>query len=341
MSQKKEEILLSLKNLTEDCSSELLNAGQDAQAIDSVRVKYLGRKGLLAEIYKGFGSLSNEDKPVIGQKANEVKQQLELLFSDSIQKPKSHKTGFDLTLPGKSYFTKGAHPFHETMREIVNIFISMGFEIKDGPDVDTVFNNFDALNTDALHPSRSMEDTFYLNENDLLLRTQTSPVQIRTMLEQRPPIKIIAPGRCYRRDTVDATHYFSFHQVEGLLVDKKVTMADLKGCLTAFAKRIMGKNTEIRFRPHFFPFTEPSVEYDFSCFCGGKRECRICHGKGWIEISGAGMVDPNVFKNVAIDPSEYSGYAFGMGVERITLLRHGIEDIRLLYENDPRLLVQF
>jgi len=217
----------------------------------------------------------------------------------------------------------------------------MGFEIADGPDVDTEENNFDALNTPANHPSRSEEDTFYLNEPGLLLRTQTSPVQIRVMQSKEPPVKIIAPGRCYRRDTVDATHYFSFTQVEGLYVDKNVSMSDLKGVLTNFAKRIMGNKASIRFRPHFFPFTEPSVEYDFSCLCGGDPNCRICKGSGWIEISGAGMVDPNVLKNVGYDPDIYSGYAFGMGVERIVMIKYGINDIRMLYENDLRMIKQF
>jgi phenylalanyl-tRNA synthetase alpha chain len=232
------------------------------------------------------------------------------------------------------------HPITQVIERATAIFRAMGFTVASGPDIETVFNNFTALNTPEDHPSRAPTDTFYLKENTIL-RTHTSPVQVRTMLAQKPPIRIIAPGRCYRRDTTDATHSASFHQVEGLYVDRKVSLADLKGNVSYFAKQMMGPDVKVRFRPHFFPFTEPSVEYDFSCHvCGGKG-CRVCKQSGWIEISGAGLVNPRVFEHVGIDANEWQGYAFGMGVERIAMILFGIGDIRNLYENDVRFLAQF
>ncbi|MFP4459367.1 MAG: phenylalanine--tRNA ligase subunit alpha [Candidatus Zixiibacteriota bacterium] len=343
MSNKKNDIdvLARLDEILEEGKSLIENAAS-ANDLEQVKSKILGRKGSLSDIMKMLGKLPKELRPQVGKKANQIRGQLQKLFDEKKKAAPKKRKGPDLTLPGKSFSAKGHHPYHSALREIIEIWLSMGFEIADGPDVDTIFNNFDALNTPEEHPSRNYEDTFYMNEDDLVMRTHTSPVQIRTMKANDPPVKIIAPGRCYRRDTVDATHYFSFTQVEGLYIDKNVNMAHLKGVLTTFARRILGPKAQIRFRPHFFPFTEPSVEYDFSCNCRGKDpNCRICKGSGWIEISGAGMVDPNVIKAVGYDPEKYMGYAFGMGVERIVMIKHNLQDIRQLYENDLSMLAQF
>ena len=246
----------------------------------------------------------------------------------------------DVTEPGRDVKLGVKHPLTITMEEISKVFMSMGFSIVEGPEVETVFNNFDALNAGPNHPSRDMTDTFYINE-DILLRTQTSPVQVRTLMKQKPSIKVISPGRCFRCDTPDATHSPMFHQIEGLLVDEGITMADLKGTLDSFAKQLFGTSTKTKFRPHHFPFTEPSAEMDVSCFkCGGKG-CRVCKGSGWIEILGCGMVHPNVLKVGGLDTEKYTGFAFGMGVERAAMLKYGVEDIRLFYENDMRFIEQF
>jgi phenylalanyl-tRNA synthetase alpha chain len=319
-------------------------AAKDAAELEAVRVKYLGRKGLVPEIMENLRNIAPEQRRVVGRLANELKNDLQA----AIEKRKQDMQGeagaaqraFDLSLPGRWRSLGSRHPITQIIERAIEIFDSMGFTVSDGPDVETVYHNFDALNTPAEHPSRDPQDTFYL-ANGQILRTQTSPVQIRVMEKQKPPIRIIAPGRCYRRDTTDATHSASFHQIEGLYVDRKVSMAELKGDLTYFARRMMGANVQIRFRPHFFPFTEPSVEYDFSCHvCGGKG-CRVCKHSGWIEISGAGMVNPRVFERVGYDPEVYTGYAFGMGVERIAMILFGIPDIRMLYDNDVRFLREF
>jgi len=348
-----------LKKVEEEALAILVKASSQAD-LDEVRSKYLGRKGELADIMSALPTLSREEKPLVGKESNRIKKLLETAFKKRLEEIKtcgipkksgSLKAGVrwtpdDVTLPGRTPIVGHRHVFRKMLDEIIEIFHGMGFSPVIGPDVDSAFNNFDALNMPPDHPSRDIGDTFYLtgygpdSKEALLLRTHTSPSQIRTMLSQSPPVRIIAPGRCYRKDTPDATHYFSFWQCEGLYVDEHVTMADLKGVLTAFAKELMGPKTEIRFRPHFFPFTEPSVEYDFTCICGGKG-CRICKGTGWIEISGAGMVDPKVFEIVGYDPEKWSGYAFGMGLERIAMIRYGIDDIRHLYSNDLRFIEQF
>jgi len=312
----------------------------DAEALEQVRIRYLGRKGLLPEIMKGLRDADPSERPVIGQYANELK---EALGSGLDARKKSFlldgagDQGFDVSLPGSWRGIGSLHPVSRIMADAIRIFTRLGFTIADGPDIETEYHNFDALNTPDDHPSRDTQDTFWL-ETKQLLRTQTSPVQIRVMERQQPPVRIIAPGRCYRRDTTDATHSANFHQIEGLYVDRQVSLADLKGDITYFAQEMMGPDVKVRFRPHFFPFTEPSVEYDFSCHvCGGKG-CRVCKQSGWIEISGAGIVNPKVFAKVGYDPEQVSGYAFGMGVERMAMIKYGINDIRLLYDNDVRFL---
>lgn len=336
----KPEDILSLKNKAE---SELKSA-KNAEELEAVRIKYLGRKGFLPEIMKGLKDLSPAERPLAGKYSNELKNVCEALLASrraELQGGKSSvKTdSFDPTLPGQWPAIGSIHPISRVIEEAVEIFSTLGFTIADGPDVETEYYNFDALNTPADHPARDSQDTFWLDRK-MLLRTQTSPVQIRVMEKQKPPVRIIAPGRCYRRDTTDATHSANFHQIEGLYVDQNVSMADLKSDLTYFAHRMMGPGVSVRFRPHFFPFTEPSVEYDFSCHvCAGKG-CRICKHSGWIEISGAGMVNPKVFEKVGYDPEKVAGYAFGMGVERIAMIKFGIPDIRMLYENDVRFLRQ-
>lgn len=313
--------------------------------LEAVRVKYLGRKGLLPAIMEGLKDVAPADRPGIGRVANELKQALgEKVEAAKEQLQRANKTSdqgaVDVTLPGCWRGLGSMHPVSQVIEEAIGIFAMMGFTVADGPDIETEWNNFDALNTPADHPSRDIQDTFWLGKGTLL-RTQTSPVQIRVMERQKPPVRIIAPGRCYRRDTTDATHSANFHQIEGLYVDRVVSLADLKGDITFFAHRMMGAGVKVRFRPHFFPFTEPSVEYDFSCHvCDGKG-CRICKNSGWIEISGAGMVNPKVFRNVGYDPEVFTGYAFGMGVERIAMIKYGIDDIRMLYDNDVRFLTQF
>ena len=316
----------------------------DADAVEAVRIKYLSRKGLLPQVMQELKNVSKEEKPMFGKTVNELKNELtELLKNKQAEFAGSGATGgagFDLTQPGQWQNLGTRHPITQITDRITGIFQTLGFTVADGPDVETVWNNFDALNTPADHPSRDEQDTFYLENGDLM-RCHTSPVQVRYMLENKPPVRIISPGRCYRRDTPDATHSANFHQVEGLYVDENVSLADLKGTLSYFARELMGPDIKIRFRPHFFPFTEPSVEVDFTCHvCNGKG-CRVCKNSGWIEILGAGMVAPNVFQSVGYDASAVSGFAFGMGIERITMILFGIHDIRNLYENDVRFLSQF
>ena len=317
----------------------------DAAALEAVRIKWLGRSGQLPALMKGLGTLAPEVRREAGRLANELKNELTAALDErkagfEAATASTSISAFDATLPGRWRPLGSLHPITQVIERATAIFRTMGFTVASGPDIETVFNNFTALNTPESHPSRSPSDTFYLKD-DLILRTQTSPVQIRVMLSQKPPIRIIAPGRCYRRDTTDATHSANFHQIEGLYVDRKVSLADLKGDVSHFAQQMMGPDVKVRFRPHFFPFTEPSVEYDFSCHvCGGKG-CRVCKQSGWIEISGAGLVNPRVFEQVGINPEEWQGYAFGMGVERIAMILFSIGDIRNLYENDVRFLAQF
>ena len=330
-----------------DVAIEAIKNANDQNEIEALRVKYLGKKGELTAILKHMGSLSPEERPIMGQLVNEAKQEVEKLIGEKqaelkaiAQQEKLKEETIDITLPAKVKSTGKLHPLNTVLDDMINIFTSMGFDVVDGPEVETDHYNFECLNVPADHPARDMQDTFYLAEN-LLLRTQTSAAQIRTMENRKPPIRVICPGRVFRAVEVDATHSPVFHQIEGLVVDKGVTMCDLKGVLEEFAREIYGKDTAVKFRPSFFPFTEPSVEVDVTCSeCGGKG-CRVCKGSGWIEILGAGMVHPNVLRSCGIDPEEYSGFAFGIGLDRLTTTRYKISDIRLLFENDKRFLDQF
>ena len=335
-----------LSALTLEAKNAIETSADEAQ-IENVRVKYLGKKGELTAILKQMGSLSPEERPKMGQLVNEAKAELENLISEkkvqlkaAAQLEKLKNETIDITMPAKELKPGKLHPLNTVLDDMIEIFQSMGFDVVDGPEVETDHYNFECLNVPADHPARDMQDTFYLAEN-LLLRTQTSAAQIRTMETRKPPIRVICPGRVFRADEVDATHSPVFHQIEGLVVDKGVTMCDLKGVLEEFAHEIYGSDTKVKFRPSFFPFTEPSVEVDVTCSeCGGKG-CRVCKGSGWIEILGAGMVHPNVLKSCGIDPDEYSGFAFGIGLDRLTTTRYKISDIRLLFENDKRFLDQF
>ncbi len=326
---------------------EELTAAQDLKDLDAVRVKYLGKKGELTAILKQMGKLSAEERPVIGQLANQVRAQIEERLEETKANLEAHLLDqrlatetLDVTMPGKRSVLGKKHPITIVLDELKEIFIGMGFDVAQGPEVELDYYNFEALNIPKDHPARDTQDTFYINDN-VVLRTQTSPIQIRVMEKQKPPIRIIAPGRVYRSDALDATHSPLFHQVEGLVVDKNITMADLKGTLEVFVKRLYGEESVVRFRPHHFPFTEPSAELDVQCFnCHGEG-CRLCKGEGWIEILGCGMVHPKVLENCGIDPEEYSGFAFGMGLERLVMRRYNIDDLRLFYENDARFLNQF
>ncbi|MBQ7357533.1 MAG: phenylalanine--tRNA ligase subunit alpha, partial [Clostridia bacterium] len=315
-----------------------ISADIDDAALESLRVKYLGKKGELTAVLRGMGQLSPEERPVVGQIANEVRAEIEAAITAKKQElsvkaleNKLIAEKLDVTVPGNTRKVGHRHPLTLVQRDLEDIFMGMGFSIAEGPEVEYDYYNFQALNIPENHPARDTQDTFYITEN-ILLRSQTSPVQARTMEVQKPPIRIISPGRVYRSDAMDATHSPLFHQMEGLVVDEGITMGDLKGMLETFAKAEFGEDTRIRFRPHHFPFTEPSAEVDISCFmCGGKG-CRLCKGEGWIEILGAGMVHPNVLRNCGIDPEVYSGFAFGMGVERIAMLKYHVDDIRHFYE---------
>ena len=325
-------------------------AGTQAGAeLEALRVKYLGKKGELTAVLKQMGGLSAELRPIMGQMANEVRAAVEkaiesqsaILAEKALEAKLEAETG-DVTIPGKKVELGHKHPMYAALDEFKQIFLNMGFEIFDGPEIEQEDYNFTKLNTPADHPAREWSDTFYLTEDSsILLRTQTSPMQIRAMEEHGVPIRMISPGRVYRKDEVDATHSPMFHQIEGLVVDKGVTMADLKGTLNAVIREIYGPNTQTRFRPHHFPFTEPSCEVDIQCHkCGGKG-CPTCKGEGWIEVLGAGMVHPKVLRNCGIDPDEYSGFAFGFGLERMAMGRFKISDLRLIFENDIRFLEQF
>ena len=321
-----------------------LTAAADVAGVEAVRARLIGRKGVLPELLRGLAGLTPEERPAVGKAANFVKEELQKALDAALTRvqaggPRDAKE-LDVTLFGRRRRLGHKHPINRVMDDAVAIFRRMGFVVADGPDMETEWYNFDALNTPSDHPSRDAQDTFYFADGRLL-RTQTSPVQIRTMERCQPPVRIICPGRCFRRDTPDATHGMNFHQIEGLYVDRKVSLADLKGTMATFARELLGKDVQIRFRPHFFPFTEPSVECDFSCImCHGKG-CRVCKFSGWLEIAGAGMVNPAVFRAVKYDPETWTGFAFGMGLERIAMIRHAINDIRLLYENDVRFLHQF
>lgn len=335
-----------LNSIKENAFSELTNADNSVK-LEEIRVKYLGKKGELTTILRSMGGLSKEERPVVGKLVNEVKKEVEDKIEEKLkgikEKEKNDKLAsevIDISMPGKKNMVGKRHPLDLTLESMKDIFISMGFTIEEGPEVELDYYNFEALNIPKYHPARSEQDTFYINDN-LVLRTQTSPVQIRVMENQAPPIKMIAPGKVYRSDAVDATHSPIFYQMEGLVIDKGVTFADLKGTLELFAKKMFGENVKTKFRPHHFPFTEPSAEMDATCFvCEGKG-CRVCKGSGWIELLGCGMVHPQVLRNCGIDPEVYSGFAFGFGVDRMVMLKYGIDDIRLLYESDMRFLNQF
>lgn len=328
-------------------AKDLIDKSLDLKEIEDIRVKYLGKKGELTSVLRGMGALSAEERPIIGAFANEVRADIETalenkkkFLSDAEITAKLKSEKIDVTMPGKIRRLGKKHPLSHVLDEIKEIFIGMGFQIASGPEVEYDKYNFELLNMPKDHPARDTQDTFYITEN-VLLRTQTSPVQVHVMETTQLPIKVIAPGRVYRSDEVDATHSPLFHQIEGLVIDKNIRMSDLKGTLDLFAKRLYGSDTVTRFRPHHFSFTEPSAEMDICCFSCGGRGCRLCKGEGWIEILGAGMVHPKVLRNCGIDPDKYSGFAFGMGLERIVMRRYNISDMRLLFENDQRFLNQF
>ena len=335
-----------LQKIKEQASAEIA-ALSDPKTLEDLRIKFLGKKGELTAILKQMGSLSAEERPVMGQLANDVRSALENAITEKAASLKAavieqrlKAEAVDVTMPGTKRSVGTRHPLNIVLDDLKSIFRGMGYTVVDGPEVEETKYVFDMLNTDEGHPAREPSDTFYITENTLL-RTQTSSVQIRTMLKEKPPIAIISPGRVYRPDAVDGTHSPIFHQCEGLVVDKKITFGDLKGTLENFAKSLYGNDVRLRFRPHHFPYTEPSAEVDLSCFkCGGKG-CPLCKYEGWIEMLGSGVVRPEVLRNCGIDPDEYSGFAFGIGLERIAMMRYNIDDMRLLYENDARFLSQF
>lgn len=324
-----------------------IQEAKNSTAIEEIRVKFLGKKGELTTILRSMGNLSKEERPVVGKMVNDVKKVVEEKIEEVVktvkEKEKNQKLQneiIDVTMPSKKNNIGSRHPLELTLKKIEDIFISMGFSIEDGPEVELDYYNFEALNIPKNHPARSEQDTLYINDN-VVLRTQTSGVQVRTMEKLEPPIKMISPGKVYRADSVDATHSPIFYQMEGLVIDKGVTFADLKGTLDLFIKKMYGEKFKTKFRPHHFPFTEPSAEMDATCFvCGGKG-CNVCKGSGWIEMLGCGMVHPNVLRNSGIDPEVYSGFAFGFGIDRMVMQNYELDDIRLLYESDMRFLNQF
>lgn len=326
---------------------EELNSAENKEAIESLRVKYLGKKGELTAILRGMGGLSAEERPIVGKIANEVREEIENFIASTLEEIKNKEKLerlkneiIDISMPGVKQTIGKKHPLELTLDKIKNIFISMGFSVEEGPEVEYDYYNFEALNIPKDHPARGEQDTFYINDN-IVLRTQTSPVQVRTMEKKELPIKMISPGKVYRSDAVDATHSPIFYQVEGLVIGKDITFADLKGTLELFVKQMFGEAMQTKFRPHHFPFTEPSVEMDATCFVCKGEGCKVCKGEGWIEILGAGMVHPQVLRNCGIDPEEYSGFAFGFGLDRMVMLNYGLDDIRQLYESDMRFLNQF
>ncbi|MGO5051125.1 phenylalanine--tRNA ligase subunit alpha [Lachnospiraceae bacterium LCP25S3_G4] len=324
-----------------------IEASDMPEKLNDVRVKFLGKKGELTAVLKGMKDVSPEDRPKVGQLVNETREAIEAMLDDTkkkmeyaIRAEKLKEEVIDVTLPAKRSHAGHRHPNTIALEEVERIFVGMGYEVIEGPEIEFDLYNFEKLNIPADHPAKDEQDTFYINK-EMVLRTQTSPVQARVMEQGKLPIRMIAPGRVFRSDEVDATHSPSFHQIEGLVIDKNISFADLKGTLEVFAKELFGENTQTKFRPHHFPFTEPSAEVDVTCFkCGGKG-CRFCKGSGWIEILGCGMVHPHVLEMCGIDPEEYNGFAFGVGLERIALLKYEIDDMRLLYENDIRFLKQF
>lgn len=339
-----------MKEKLEQIKTEAIRQINESEALDKlndVRVNFLGKKGELTAVLKGMKDVKPEDRPKVGQLVNEARAEIERVLDEArtsmerkFREARMKAEVIDVTLPAQKNSMGHRHPNTIALEEVERIFIGMGYEVVEGPEIEKDYYNFEALNIPKNHPARDTQDTFYINDN-VLLRTQTSPVQIRAMEKQKPPIRIISPGRVYRSDAVDATHSPLFHQIEGLVVDKGVTMGDLKGTLEQFVKRLYGDHSVVRFRPHHFPFTEPSAELDVQCFsCGGKG-CRLCKGEGWIEILGCGMVHPKVLSICGIDPEIYSGFAFGMGLERIVMRRYNIDDMRLFFENDVRFLNQF
>lgn len=323
---------------------EEINLVHTEENLEKIRVKYTGRKGILQSLFKELADLPVKEKPFCGKRLNEIKRSIQNLLAErrvAIEKKEpDERLEIDFTLPGRRPLIGRKHPLTQVLNEIKNIFIHMGFSVETGPEVETDYYNFEALNIPKDHPARDMQDTFYLG-GDIVLRTHTSPVQIRVMEKRKPPVKIISPGRVYRNEAISARSYCLFHQVEGLYVDEGVTFAELKGTLTLFARQFYREDVQVRFRPSFFPFTEPSAEMDISCIiCNGKG-CKVCKYTGWLEILGSGMVDPNVFEYVGYDSEKYTGYAFGMGIERIAMQKYGIDDIRIFFENDMRFLQQF
>lgn len=338
-------MMSELQQLEKNALAELNEARTEDQFLN-IKTKYLGRKGLLTGLLRNISQVSDDEKPLFGKRCNELKNSLNAKIEEAFQKQANLnkeeillKEKIDVTLPGSTVKYGRIHPVLQIRREICSVFSSFGFSIVEGPEIELDYYNFEALNIPKDHPARDMQDTFYIEDN-IVLRTHTSPVQVRIMEKVRPPLRILSPGKVYRRDS-DISHTPMFHQIEGLLVDKGVSFGDLKGILTAFLKKIFGINTKLRFRPSFFPFTEPSAEVDICCVICGGSGCRVCGQSGWLEILGSGMVDPAVFQNVSYDPEEYSGFAFGLGLERIAMLKYGISDIRLFFENDIRFLKQF
>ena len=339
-----------MKEQLEKIKAEALSQIEEADSLDrlnEIRVAYLGKKGELTSVLKSMKNVAPEERPKVGQMVNEARELIEAKLEETkaglarkAREEQMKKEVIDVTLPAKKVRMGHSHPNAIALSEVERIFVGMGYEVVEGPEVEYDRYNFEKLNIPKGHPARDEQDTFYINDS-IVLRSQTSPVQVRTMETKKPPIRIIAPGRVFRSDAVDATHSPSFHQIEGLVIDKNITFADLKGTLAEFARELFGPETKVKFRPHHFPFTEPSAEVDVTCFkCGGKG-CRFCKGSGWIEILGCGMVHPRVLEMCDIDPEEYSGFAFGVGLERIALLKYEIDDMRLLYENDTRFLKQF
>ncbi|MFR4352206.1 MAG: phenylalanine--tRNA ligase subunit alpha [Roseburia sp.] len=335
-----------LQKIKEAAMRQIEESG-DLSKLNDVRVAILGKKGELTAVLKGMKDVSPQERPLVGQMVNEARESIEKMLEATkakleaaeLESKLKHEV-IDVTLPAKKNNVGHRHPNTIALEEVERIFTGMGYEVVEGPEIEYDYYNFEALNIPANHPAKDEQDTFYINDK-IVLRTQTSPVQVREMEKGKLPIRMIAPGRVFRSDEVDATHSPSFHQIEGLVIDRHITFADLKGTLAEFAKELFGADTKVKFRPHHFPFTEPSAEVDVTCFkCGGKG-CRFCKGEGWIEILGCGMVHPNVLKMSGIDPEEYSGFAFGVGLERIALLKYEIDDMRLLYENDQRFLGQF
>lgn len=335
-----------LQSIKEQALSKIAEA-QDINLLNDIKVSILGKKGELTQVLKSMKDVAPEDRPKVGQMVNETRANIEAKLEEKMKSinsamraEKMKRETIDVTLPGVKKIDGHRHPNQIALEDLERVFIGMGYEIVSGPEIEYDKYNFELLNIPANHPAKDEQDTFYINDK-ILLRTQTSPVQVRVMEQKKPPIRMIAPGRVFRADEVDATHSPSFHQIEGMVIDKNITFSDLKGTLTQFVQQLFGKDTKVKFRPHHFPFTEPSAEMDVSCFkCGGKG-CRFCKGEGWIEILGCGMVHPRVLRMSGIDPEEYSGFAFGIGQERITLLKYEIDDMRLLYENDDRFLKQF